>query len=344
MSGLLDVYYPGLIQPTRHTRNGHFPNHAHYAQCIGAQNHILAYRKREVYQRDVILGGATTADNWRFRFRSGYGTKAIRFTAMIGLDDGGGAGPGANPSITIALTKVGGATTTLVLYYGSVGGGSTTTEAPEEWSPQAIETDVDEASEYTCLVTRADQANLLSLNAEELGHLTISDSHTYQTEFIPTAGAPILDDDIETLIAGSSNLLRQNGGLVAHWHLINGAARTRSSATFINLIDNSTTGTPSSTADGWRFVTTARNTYSRTVVPVELGIYASMAAGTGTVRLIDTSGNVICSKSINSATPQWWTVTGNMTVGTGQVYVPQFAGDGANTLSVYALSLIEHEA
>ncbi|KAB2907173.1 MAG: hypothetical protein F9K40_05315 [Kofleriaceae bacterium] len=340
MSGLLDVYYPQLIQPTRHARNGHFPNHAHYAQCIAAQNHVLAYRKKEVYQRDAVLDNASSANNWRFRFRTGHGTRALRVWAMLSVT---AHSPGDDPRITVEITKVGGATQSFDLHYGGAGA-TAFTDAPEEWSPQVVEIPVDPASAYTGFVYRSDAGRFLAMSIEELGHLTVSDSVDYYSELIPTAGAPILDGDIQTLIEGSSEMLRDNGALVAHWHQLTGAARTRSNSTPVNLIDNTTTGTPTATAAGWRFVTTARNTYSRNVVPVEFGVYASMAAGTGTVRLIDTSGNVICSISVNSSTPQWWTATGLMTVGTGQVYVPQFAGNGLSTLSVYAASLIEWES
>lgn len=339
---ILSHWLPRLVNPTRHMRNGFTPNDGAYTSLIGAQNHTLAFRKKEIYAREATLGDTTPApNNWRFRTRTGYGTRAIEFTAVLGLSIESSA---ADPYINIALTEEGGATVNLELHYGATD--TPGTGAPEEWSVQTGEIQVLANTAYTCLVTLSGSASSLALTANEVGHTTVAAGGDYFSTFEPSAGAPIYDSDIEKLIVGPSAMLRRNRALTAHWHLVDGAPRDATSATVTSLIDNATTGTPSSTAAGWRFNTTALATYARsTQVAVELSVYASITGGaTGTVRIRDTAGTDAITINVTGASAAWHTGTGFLTVGTGQLYVPMYASNGAATLSVHAVSLNGWEA
>lgn len=333
---LLSIYLPQRLEmlPSFHTRNGLYPNAGAYSGAIAALNHTLAYRKQQVYSYDAELGDTSPAPgNWRFRFRTGYGTRSVNFIAIIGL----AIELGSDPYVNIELTEEGGSPTNLTLHYGATqtaGSG-----APEEWSIQAGEVAVSANSAYTCLVTIAGGASSISLTAHEVGRATASEATDYFSEFTPTAGAPILDDDIQRLILGPSQMLRRNRALYAHWHLADGAARTRTSSTPISLIDNVLTGTPVATAAGWRFVTTAHNKYSRSTVPVELSVYGSITGGaTGTVRIRDTAGTDL-TVNVTGASDAWHTGTGTISVGAGQLYVPMLASNGVATLTISAASL-----
>jgi hypothetical protein len=335
---IISEYIPGTIEPTRHMRNGDYPNAGAYSGLVGALNHTLAYRKQCVYSYEAVLGDTSPApDNWRFRFRTGHGTTAVTFIAIIGI----AIEINSEPSITISLTK-GATTTTLTLHYGTTQ--TAGTGAPEEWSIQSGGLSVDADSAYTCVVTISGGASNIALTAHEEGRTQVLDSIDYYSEFEPTAGSGIYDAHIQKLIQGPSEMLRQNRGLYAHWHLIDGAARTRTLSTPISLLDNTLTGTPATTDAGWRFVTTAHNTLGRTTLPVEFAVYASMAGGgTGTVRIRDTAGTDAVTINVTGAAA-WFTGTGVITIGTGQLYVPMYAGDATNAISVHAVSLHAWEA
>ena len=64
-------------------------------------------------------------------------------------------------------------------------------------------------------------------------------------------------------------------------------------------------------------------------------------AGSGVVRLRDTAGTSAVVATINNATPQWFTATGALSVGAAQKYDLQFAGDGANQVSIRAVSIYQ---
>jgi hypothetical protein len=185
---------------------------------------------------------------------------------------------------------------------------------------------------------------VIAVMAYEEAPLTVDDATSYYNESVPTAGMPIYDSTRERLLVGLSNMYRQNGGTLFHWGRLDGTARTRSSATLANLIDGSTTGNPTSATRGVHLDLTYRNTVSRTSVPFELAVYAQTAAGSaGVVRLRDTSGNNLISITNISTTAQWYTATGLIPASAAK-YDLQFAGDGVNTLSVYAASVYEYEA
>ena len=54
----------------------------------------------------------------------------------------------------------------------------------------------------------------------------------------PAGGGPIYDNRIGQQLQAVGNMLRKNGGLRGDWAPVDGTARTRTSATYINLIDS----------------------------------------------------------------------------------------------------------
>ncbi len=337
----ITIQIPGLIQPDLHCRNGFYPDALFYAQAASALNHSIAYRHREVARREWDLGygarssGATTIA--RFRFRSGYGATRLRLQGIMGLSHTSATAP----YLKITVTK--GATTQVKeIHYGMTN--MAPTDAPDEWSLFDEEIAIDPASVYTIDLEANNYARPLSFTAHELGPAAVDDATSYFTEHDPQGGNPILDADQQKLIEGPANMLRQNGGTLVHWGLHEGNARTRTSATPISLIDNTSASPPTSTSPGYRLVTTARNTYSATTVPIELAVWGSKASGSGTVRLRDTSGTDAVTVTINSATPQWFTATGSISVGTGEKYDLMFAGDGGgDAVNVNFVSFYEYQ-
>lgn len=95
--------------------------------------------------------------------------------------------------------------------------------------------------------------------------------------------------------------------------------------------------------NGFYFSPQNHRTVSRTTVPMEWGVYASIPAGSGSCQIIDSAGSTYGAITVNSATPQWWTATFNIAENAEIFLVPQIAGDGANAIAVYAASVIEWE-
>ncbi len=331
--------YPPLVHVHRHADNGFAPDDGFYGHVTAAMAHTVAFRRKLVYRRVCALGepGGITGTPWRWHCRAGVG--AVRFIvyAVLGLDDRNLA---ADPYITVAITKVSGPTTTSMDFHG---GASTraATDAPEEFSPGLQVMDAVAGEVYTGAVTFADNVRVIALLVWEDAAAVVTEANHPHSEWTPSAGSPIYDAYIENELDGVGDLIRYNGGLRADWHMVDGTARTRTSATLINLIDNTSTGNPTASTPGFTFNTQYRNTISKTTVPIVFAVYGSIAAGSGTVKLVDTSGNVAATLTINSATPQWFTVAGAISASSSVKYDIQYAGDGANAVSVLAVSIYE---
>jgi hypothetical protein len=312
--------------------------------AINTENHLTAYRHREVYRRTWELGavaGAAGTNTWsRFRFRTGYGVSQIAYVVIMGLDTTGGTA--ANPRIDITTTLSGGGSTTTQFFYGlSATAGS---DGPDELGANRKVVSVSSASVYTVTIQTVDYARPLAVMAYEIGDTTVAETTDYYNTHDPVAGSPIYDADRQRLLQGLSNMYRQNGGIVWHWGLEDGAARTRTSATYINAIDNATTGTPATSDYGVYLNPQYHNTESRTTVPFELAAYGAMNAPacTGNVRLIDSAGNTYGPVAVNSNTDAWFTASINLPT-SETFYTIQYAGDGVNQLSLRNVSLIEWE-
>lgn len=339
---LISVNYPLIIEPYRHARNALLPDSAFYSDCHAALNHALVYRGSEVFRRSNLLGytrASGTNTVWRWRFRSGYGQTKLHCVGIAGL----ASASAANPYITINVTLSGGATQTLTVYNGNTD--ATPSDGPSELTSFEHTFDIDPASVYECTAVTVDYGALLALSCFAHGDPEIDDTVNYFTEHEPAGTHPIYDTNQQRLIEGGGRLLRRNRGLHTNWCLYDGAARTRTSATYINLIDNSSATPPTSTSPGYRFVTTARNTSSRTTIPVEVAVYgATQVGGSGTVVLRDTSGTDAVTVTLTNSVDAWVVGTGTISVGTGQKYDLMYAGDGANQLQVRSVHVAEYEA
>lgn len=342
MSGHLSIIYPQTIEFWRHAKNNLLPDADFYGQTHAALNHILAYRGAGAFHRSNLLGytrASGTNTVWRWRQRTGYGQTRLQVVGILGLS----SSSAADPAVTITVVKSGGGTQSITVYGGATD--ATPSDSPSEWSLFEHTFDVDPASVYECSLATVDYGAILSLLSRQLGNTEIDDSIDYYTEFEATGTGPIFDVNQQRLVEGAGRIIRRNRGIHTSWCLFDGSARTRTSATLINLINNSSTGSPTATTPGYRFTTTALGTVSRsTTVPVEVAVYGSNATSTGTVQLVNTSGATVVTVTINSATPQWFTGTGTITVGSSVKYDLQFNSAGGSTTSVLAASIAGYES
>ena len=329
---------PAILNWQRYALNTLTPASQFYGRLVSVVNHCTAYRHRAVYSRSWRLAntsygytGTTTLARWRFR--AGHGVVGLRVVMILGRDASGGTG--TNPRVTFTVT--GGQSVTF--YYGV--STAVATDAPDELRAVADTVTIAADAAYTGTIEAIDYARVLAVLVYEVGAETIDEGTEWFNATIPQARAEIFDGFHGKLLQGLSEIHRHNAGTVAHWSTINGAARTRTSATPINLVDNSTTGAPSDATPGFKLDLTYRATEGVATVPMEIGVYGSSAGGT--VTLVDSTNTVVATVTLNNATPQWFTTTVNLPA-TLAKYDVRFAGDGTNAVSVIAFSIVEWQS
>lgn len=347
----IETIPPMTIHWRANARNGMYPSAYFWHRLIDVENHLTAVgTAREVFSKSWELGGASigsagTTSVARFRFRTSRSATSLAFVVVMtdAYLSGGAGGEISSAQLLIDVKISGGATSSISFYYGGTGTSGSINDQPDAWNAQTGSVGVTASTVYEVNVQTVGYARPLAVMAYEESSQTVSESTSYYNTQNPIAGLPIYDADRQRILEGLSNMYRQ-GGIVWNWSLQDGTARTRS-GTEVSLFDGSTAGTPTAGAsNGFYFDPRYHRTASRTTVPFEWGVYASIPGGAGTCRLIDTSGTTYGTITINSATPQWWTATFSIAESAQLYLVPQLAGDGVNTLSVYAASIIEYES
>ncbi len=334
------IYVPALIHSAANSRNGMYPSAYLHTQLAEAHRHIGQYRHRCVYSRGFELGvdnsasGTRTVARWRFRTGYHVSQVAALVISLPTTDRGGWSGNG--PYAEIDLTISGGATTTLGPYSTGIEVG-TPNDAPDGMNTLMLTASVSANTVYECALRLIDYSRVAAVMLFELGPSDPDDVNPHRF----AAGRPIYDVQRQDLFVGLSNIHTRGGGICEHWSLLDGTARTRTSATPINLVDGTSTGTPTAGAHPGVYIDASYHNRRRsTTVAFEFACYASQSSGTGVVRLIDTSGNVYGSCSVTSATPGWVVATANLPA-SETFLAPQFYSDGVGTLSCYATSLVE---
>ena len=335
-----NITVPRLIHHRRQAANGMSPSASFWNELRAAVCHLGEFgSQRQVYGRASELGsvigvGATTTIT-RWRFRTGPYTSRVRVVLLLGASDDNGIVT-ISPKVEVDLKISGGATTTLGPFAAPIV--HTITDAPDEHLLVAGDAAVTASTVYECSVRALNYARVLSILAYEEGAPGVD----IVALPLAVAGAPIFDAHRSQLLVPLSTMHERCGGISAHWGQEAGAARTRTSATPINLIDNATTGTPTTAHPGWYLDTSYHQRASKTTVAFEFSAWASVTAGgNGTVRLMDTAGNTYGAINVTSTTASWVTATLNLPVGE-TFYAPQLFADGLNTLSCWQTSLIEY--
>ena len=120
----------GLIHVHKHADNGFTPEDGFYSRITGTIAHLVAFRRKVLYQRDVALGtsGGTSGTAWRWHCKTGAGCARIVVMAILGIDDRNTA---SDPYIEVDITRESTATTTTLEFHGGEST-ATATDAPEE--------------------------------------------------------------------------------------------------------------------------------------------------------------------------------------------------------------------
>lgn len=158
------------------------------------------------------------------------------------------------------------------------------------------------------------------------------------------SGSPIYDKDRADVVRMAN--AQWTRGAQPLWHYssdTDATARTRAVASYINLIDNSST-TVTTATPGVQLDLRYRTTLSRSAlgVPVRLVVYASNTAGTGQLRILNSAGATVLTSSITGTTAAWYTTNGYLPA-TDAKYDAHLGGNGTGTLTVYAFSIYEYD-
>lgn len=339
---------PRKLHERRFARNGMFAAANFYARAANNLNHINLYRRKEVFNYarpigppgggspGIGAGAAGTVTRWRFRCHTGHAAAQLHFKMGIALAETSGTDPYVEWDVTIA----GGATTTSSeIHYGFTS--ISKTDVPSEWAWPGVSVDVSPNTTYECALKVVDYARPFACSVFEIPHAP-DDSVDHFTRLGYAVTQPILDADRGDFLAALTNLWKHNATSLIHWTR-DTTSPTRVSATFINILDNTSTAISASTP-GYTFDLSQHQTANRATVPVVFAVHGSTSAGSaGKVRLRTTGGTDLAAIVNVGTASQWYTTTALLPVGSTKADL-QFACDGANTLTLNAVSLYEYEA
>jgi hypothetical protein len=327
------------LEPFQFARNGQYPDSFLQGEMADLANKIALYRGKEYFSNFAIVDGPTTAVEevrWRFACRASPYANAIGVYAWLAqhaVED-----PGASPYVRLRMQD--GTPTTLgdvELHYGlaAVSSATPNTMAPmfgllkdgngDPVSPVA-------GTDYYGTISEF-QGRVAAISVFEL---TLNATVPFREGY--AAGSSILDLDRQELVAGARLLWKQGAGHLFNWNVDKAdSPRTRTSATSINVIDNSSTAVSAATP-GFTLDLRNRTTVRRTTVPVVFKVYAS-SPGLGSAILRNSAGAAVATIA-NISAAGWYSAQANLPA-TLAKYDAHIAGDGTNAISCSAMSLYQ---
>lgn len=334
------------VEPFQFVRNGKYPDALLQAELTDSANHCALYRIKQLaafgsYTQNVPAGtyGDIERPRWRFRWVSSpYATAVVFKVWMAQAPTEGG---GSRPRCRLRIANDAGTTQgDAEIGFGAAATSASTPDVlgfshtyviedggTDVWTPTAN-------TEYQATISDFDNARIVAATIYEAPYNTTA---PFPKGYAVTT--PILDTHRELIAAGSRQMWKTGAAPCFHWTVDDaGSPRTRTSATPINVIDNTST-TVSTATPGHTIDLRNRNRASATTVPVKLWVYAGMSADEGEVSLRDSTGSSVASIAISGAAG-WSSATANLPA-TLAKYDIWMASNGTDTISVYHASLIQ---
>jgi hypothetical protein len=267
--------------------------------------------------------------------------KQIEFRFLIAKADNAGAtDPYVTASIVTASTDIVFSTTDEV-HYSAIDAGAGDT--PDEYTMGMCRATTPEDTAMYWRLNVYDFCRPISLCAFELGDYPVNDAVTGAVDPHAEVQTPIFDDKSDALLVGSSELLRSNRTALFSWSDQSGTGETIVGNTYTNIIDG-VSGAPGAATPGFILETNYHNTYSRTVVPVLLAVYAERTVGVnpGLVRIYDGTNSV---EVTGIAAAGWYTQAGTIPAQSATKYDLQAKHQDAapSAIRVDAACLYEYE-
>lgn len=344
------------LEQHQYARNGKLPNAFMQAELADHINHAARFRLKEVARFSSGLvsgippGNSVTHTRWRFAFRpSPYMTTMHARAWMAPTESTTADAPHVRVVFNTDATATG-EQAEIILSYGASPFDADTPSQLVSMSNIAqdspgVDTDFSTGSPayrddvLYCDVQEWYGARCVGISIYEGELLTLTDPCAEGVSI----GRPIFDKDRQDAVTATRALWKQGAAHLFNWSVsLDSNVLTRTSATSINVVDNTSTAISAATP-GYTLDLRNKSTLRRGTVPCVFTAYGSIPSGSGTVLLKDSGGSTVATVTINDSFPQWFTTTVDLPA-TLSKYDVHYAGNGTQTVSVYAASLFQVEA
>ncbi len=330
-------------------RNGIAPSGAHMRMLADLFNLLVAGRPKQLFAKsvrpsEVVTAVADTA-TWRAAFHTSPCASSISAQYVIIPTSGATSAGGTSYcylSLESGLTGVGSGTVTTgaSAFMGEADSG---TIVPDDYRQVSRKMAVNSDTDYRMTLRAVNGMRPMSLVVHENPRITVDP--TTDTNAVDTApfsgGAFVHDAPIADLMLCADKVWRRCGKHLFSWSIVGitaggGGAVTRTSATPANLLDQSLTAWGADNP-GFQAVVQYCGSLDSDNVGVMFYCFASMASGDASIEF-RVSGSTIATITVDSSTAQFFTQAGNLNGANASDNIQVLlAGDGVNTLTVYAV-------
>ena len=337
------------IHPVRVARNGVITSGPAVA-LLASQLNMIVNRRLKVHFRNWLPVGRVTnaaGDQTTWRWRGHISPNAIETRLRIVTVPAEDTGV-IEPRWYISVTPSGGSVYDNASVYVPARVPAATTIVPDHFTTatKRIVKDADLANltgntTYEFALHVVDRCRVLGLTCYEVTRGTFDPDTAGLLGTSPSpfgTDSQIFDASISDLLTDTHTAWKRQATPHFAWTQDGTTAKTRSSATYVNLLDGSAAGWAAA-SPGFNLWPSKRGSYNSANVPVTFAVYGSASAGTaGACRLV-TNGATVASIT-NIGTAGWYTATGNLnSANASDLGVVEYACDGANTVSIRAVGL-----
>jgi hypothetical protein len=346
------------LQALANARNGRSPDATLLNLMLSDTNYLMRWRTKELFSWWTPLRSipATSGTRTRWRFAAHLGPKTRQIYVHMVLGEFVGTA-GSDPFGRFTLLDSGGSTIgTADAHHGEVAissGSAASTSLPVMAS---FTIPLNDGTGPSGVVTVTPDSDVFGVFEDKQGAklisatvLEVSLDHTTENGYLQSpfgVTAPIYSSMRSGLVTALRTMWKRGAAHLLNWTVDqDSAALTRISATGVNIIDG-TSGVPSSSTPGYTLDLLQKGSVRRGNVPCVFKAYGknSAAGGAGAnVDIVDSTNTILASVNFTSTTASWVSTTVNLPASVAK-YDLRFRGDGTNTVTLYAVSLYQHEA
>lgn len=353
---LVPPKFPAPLSEKRWAKNSNIASTTAFRRAAFGLNHAASFCRKQVFAKIYdtqstpagVLAG--TRNNY-WIFRTGENVEAVE--VIVGLVPVDTSYATAAPKVVFELRDGGSTYTSRTVYHSIVetAGVGSYDYTPDQINWVSIKLTADDGiaadTVYQGTLLLTNYCRVHSVVCYEVAPKVILSSGTGVVDALRyEAQSPVYDADVQDLLVQGTELWRHNARHLISWSQESAASGTSvSSASWTNLVSLSTAGY-SATSAGWRFDTTYDLTYMENEVPVQLGVYATRASGTGNlgVRVVG-SGGTEFTRTITASTGNPGDVSNqNLTATNDKFDIEINSADGSSVWNIWAVGLWEYEA
>lgn len=339
-------YLKAPIEPMQWARNGMYPDASPCGELAERTNFVTKYRLKEIgrfmtpLQAIPASGGSGERVRWRFAFHASPGATVIIVKALLATT---ASEASASPYARVRIQD--GTPTTIgdaELHWGGVA--SDPGDAPDTFGIQ--KTYIGDSSGIVAIEGGADYYGTVSdIDAARIVAVTVWEGSLFTANVVDegiAAFTPIYDRDRDRVSKVLRAAWKEAGAHLFNWSVDHdSAARTTTSATAKNLINNSST-TVTAATPGFTLDLRHRERISEGTVPCVFKAYGS-STDLSYVHLVDSTGTVLATVEISiTGSPGWFGTTVALPA-TLAKYDLMYSSETFETGTVYAASLYQWE-